>query len=226
MPNPAKVALFLEEANVPYETVPVDTSKGEQHLPAFRKINPNGKVPAIVDTEGPGGRERVFSISARSCSIWRRKPGSSLARRRTGRSCCPGCSLSHQASGLSQARRCTSSLLHPRDWTMPATAIDAKRSDTAKVLEDHLAGRDYFIGDFYTIADISTWGWIDRASRILKGEGDPLAPYPNIKRWFEAIEACPVVARARAVDTEHSFKEERDEEALRALFPSNYPATA
>src|ERR1700758_2002771 len=54
-PNPAKVALFLEEAGLPYETVPVDTSKGEQHLPAFRKINPNGKVPAIVDTEGPGG---------------------------------------------------------------------------------------------------------------------------------------------------------------------------
>ena len=60
-PNPAKVALFLEEAGLPYEMLPIDTSKGEQHLPAFRKINPNGKVPAIVDTEGPGGREaRVF----------------------------------------------------------------------------------------------------------------------------------------------------------------------
>ena len=60
-PNPAKVSLFLEEAGLPYETVPVDTSKGEQHLPAFRAINPNGKVPAIVDTEGPGGKEaRVF----------------------------------------------------------------------------------------------------------------------------------------------------------------------
>ncbi len=54
-PNPAKVALFLEEAGLAYETIPVDTSKGEQHTPAFRAINPNGKVPAIVDTEGPGG---------------------------------------------------------------------------------------------------------------------------------------------------------------------------
>ena len=64
-PNPAKVSLFLEEAGLPYEVMPVDTSKGEQHLPAFRKINPNGKVPAIVDTEGPGGREaRVFDSSA------------------------------------------------------------------------------------------------------------------------------------------------------------------
>lgn len=64
-PNPAKVALLLEETGLPYETVPVDTSKGEQHLPAFRAINPNGKVPAIVDTDGPGGRQaRVFDSTA------------------------------------------------------------------------------------------------------------------------------------------------------------------
>ena len=64
-PNPAKVALFLEETGLPYEIIPVDTSKGEQHTPAFRAINPNGKVPAIVDTEGPGGAEaRVFDSSA------------------------------------------------------------------------------------------------------------------------------------------------------------------
>ena len=48
-PNPAKVALFLEEAGVPYELVPVDTRKGEQHDPAFLAINPNAKTPAIVD---------------------------------------------------------------------------------------------------------------------------------------------------------------------------------
>ena len=47
-PNPLKISLFLEETGLPYEVVPVDTSKGEQHLPAFRKINPNGKAPAIV----------------------------------------------------------------------------------------------------------------------------------------------------------------------------------
>ena len=55
-PNPAKISLFLEEAGLDYEVVPVDTSKGQQHDPEFRKINPNGKVPAIVDLEGPGGQ--------------------------------------------------------------------------------------------------------------------------------------------------------------------------
>ena len=64
-PNPAKIALFLEEAGLAYETIPVDTSKGEQHAASFRLINPNGKVPAIVDTDGPGGREvRVFDSTA------------------------------------------------------------------------------------------------------------------------------------------------------------------
>src|SRR3546814_12212277 len=64
-PNPAKIALFLTEAGLAYEAIPVDTSKGEQHAPSFRKINPNGKVPAIIDTEGPGGREtRVFDSTA------------------------------------------------------------------------------------------------------------------------------------------------------------------
>jgi len=64
-PNPAKVALMLEETSLAYQLFPIDTSKGEQHTPAFRAINPNGKVPAIVDTEGPGGKEaRVFDSSA------------------------------------------------------------------------------------------------------------------------------------------------------------------
>src|ERR1700674_2682997 len=64
-PNPAKVALMLEETGLAYELVPVDTSKGEQHTPQFRAINPNGKVPAIVDTGGPGGKAAgVFDSSA------------------------------------------------------------------------------------------------------------------------------------------------------------------
>src|SRR5215813_2269879 len=64
-PNPQKISLFLEESGLPYEGIPVDTAKGEKHLPALRKVNPNGKVPAIVDTEGPDGKETaVFDSSA------------------------------------------------------------------------------------------------------------------------------------------------------------------
>ena len=64
-PNPAKIALMLEEIGLAYQVVPVDTGKGEQHKPEFRAINPNGKVPAIVDTDGPGGKAaRVFDSTA------------------------------------------------------------------------------------------------------------------------------------------------------------------
>ena len=64
-PNPLKVALFLEEAGLAYEVVPVDTRKGEQHKPDFRAVNPNGKLPAIVDTDGPGGTQvTVFDSNA------------------------------------------------------------------------------------------------------------------------------------------------------------------
>jgi GSH-dependent disulfide-bond oxidoreductase len=107
------------------------------------------------------------------------------------------------------------------DYTRNRYRREAERH--YQVLEDHLSGRAFIVGDSYTIADMSAWGWIDRASRVLKGEGDPLAPYPNIARWFNAIDARAAAARARAVGKEHAFKQERDEEALRALFPSNYP---
>jgi GST-like protein len=60
---------------------------------------------------------------------------------------------------------------------------------------------------------------------VIKGAADPLAPFPNVKRWFTAIDRRPAVARARAVGKDHEFKKVNDEETKRTLFPSNYPAT-
>jgi GST-like protein len=73
---------------------------------------------------------------------------------------------------------------------------------------------------------MSAWGWLDRASRVRKDADDPLAPFPNLKRLFETVDARPAVARARAVGTGHEFKKINDEETKRALFPSNYPPAA
>src|SRR3546814_13162630 len=56
-----------------------------------------------------------------------------------------------------------------------------------KVLDDHLSDREFVVGHEYTIADISAWGWLDRASRVMQGTEDPFAPYPNIKRWFREV---------------------------------------
>lgn len=70
---------------------------------------------------------------------------------------------------------------------------------------------------------MSGWGWIDRAARVLKGEAEPLAGFPNVKRWFAAIDARPAVARARAVGQDHRFKKTNDEETRRAPISSNFP---
>ena len=91
------------------------------------------------------------------------------------------------------------------------------------MLNDHLAGRCFIVGDDYTIADMSAWGWLDRAARVRKGAEDPLGPYPNLKRLFETVDARPAVARARAVGKDHQYKKVNDDETKRALFPSNYP---
>jgi GST-like protein len=78
------------------------------------------------------------------------------------------------------------------------------------------------VGDEYSIVDMSAWGWLERASRVLATDA-PLAAFPNLSRFFDAICTRPAVARARAVGREFTFKREVDEETRRAMFPSNYP---
>ena len=224
-PNPAKVALLLEETGLTYEIVPVDTRKGEQHLPAFRAINPNGKLPAIVDTDGaPGGKEtRVFDSNAILLYL-AEKSGQFLGK--------PGDRgellswLMFIASGLGPFSGQAVHFQHAAPEPVPY-AINRYRREAERhyqVLNDHLSGRDFIVGDGYTIADISAWGWIDRAPIIMKGAEDPLSAFPEIKRWFATINARPAVARARLVGKGHTFKTEVDEDAKRALYPSNYPA--
>jgi GSH-dependent disulfide-bond oxidoreductase len=225
-PNPAKIALFLEEAGLPYEAIPVDTRKGEQHLPAFRAINPNGKVPAIIDTSGPSGKEvRVFDSTAILIYL----------AEKTGKFLGPADErpellswLLFIASGLGpfsgQAVHFQFAAPEGVGYAVNRYRREAERHYS--VLDDHLAGRAHIVGDTYTIADMSAWGWLDRASRVRKDADDPLRPFPNLKRFFEIVDGRPAAARARAVGKDHDFKEVVDEETKRALFPSNYPPAA
>jgi GST-like protein len=225
-PNPAKIALFLEECGLEYEMIPVDTSRGDQHRAEFTAINPNGKVPAIIDTEGPGGREvRVFDSTAILIYL----------AERTGRFMgAPGDRpellswLMFIASGLGPFSGQAVHFQHAAPEKL-LYAVNRYRREIERhysVLDRHLAGREAIVGEEYTIADMSGWGWLDRAPRVLNNATDPLAPFPNLKRWFERIDSRPAVARARSVGKTHSFKKEVDEETRRALFPSNYPPAA
>jgi GSH-dependent disulfide-bond oxidoreductase len=225
-PNPAKVALFLEETGLPYQVMPIDTRKGEQHAPEFRAINPNGKVPAIVDTDGPGGSTVTVFDSTAILLYLAEKTGQLLGSPATRGDLLSW--LFFIATGLGPYSGQAVHFQRAAPEKVPY-AINRYRREAERhydVLDKHLKGKDFIVGNAYSIVDISAWGWIDRASFVLPGSDDPLAAFPEIRRWFHAIDARPAVARARAVGTGHAFKEAMDEETRRALFPSNYPAAA
>jgi len=225
-PNPAKIALFLEEAGVPYETVAVDTSKGEQHAPAFRAINPNGKVPAIVDTDGPGGRQaRVFDSTAILIYL-AEKTAKFLGTPEDRPELLSWLLFLGTGLGPFSGQAVHFQFAAPEGQEYATNRYRREAERHYQVLNDHLEGRDWIIGDSYTIADMSAWGWLDRASRVRKGAEDPLAAFPNLKRLFEAVDARPAASRAREVGKDHAFKKVNDVETKRALFPSNYPPAA
>ena len=186
-------------------------------------------MPAIiyVDTDGPGGGEaRVFDSSTAILFYLGEKTGKLM-----GAPADRGELLSWLffiASGLGPFSGQSVHFQRAAPEKLPY-AINRYRREAERhytVLDQHLADREFIVGKEYTIADISGWGWIDRANFVLPGSDDPLAPYPNIRRWFYAIDARPAVARARRIGSPHSFKREVDEETLRALYPSNYPPAA
>jgi GSH-dependent disulfide-bond oxidoreductase len=224
-PNPAKVALFLEEAGLAYEVVPVDTKKGEQHLDAFLQINPNGKVPAIVEVMPDGRQVSVFDSSAILLFL-AEKTGKFMGAPEDRAEMLSWLFLI--GSGLGPFSGQAVHFQHAAPEKL-AYAINRFRREAERhytLLDERLNGRRYFIGDTYSIVDMSAWGWIARASFVLPGSDDPLAAFPNLKRWFAEIDARPAAIRARAVGQNHAFKQEMDEVARRALFPSNYPLGA
>ena len=210
--NPAKVALLLEEAGLEYSFVPIDSRKGEQMTPAFLAINPNGKMPAIVD-DGV----RVFDSTAILIHL----------ARKTGRFLAPDGSPEHAetlswlmliATGLGPF---CGQLMHfmryapePREYGIRRYGYEARRHWS--LLDAQLAKHPYLAGDEYSIADMSLWGW-KRSIPILFGE-KAWDEFPNAQRLIEEIDARPAAARAEALVTRHQFKSEFDEEAHRHLF--------
>jgi GST-like protein len=187
-PNPAKVALFLEEAGLEYETVPVDTRKGEQHSPAYLAINPNAKTPSIVD-----GEATVFDSGAILLYLaektGRLLPTELRERMRVLQW------LFWQVGGLGPM----AGQNHHFGKYAPAPipyAIDRYRKETSRlygVLDRELAKSPFLAGD-YSIADIACYPWIVPH----EDQGQDLDDFPHLKRWFESIKARPAVTRAYA----------------------------
>lgn len=209
-----KIALFLAETGLDFELVPVDTLKGEQHSAAFRAINPNGKTPAIVD-DG----QRVFDSNA--ILLYLAEKTGQLAGQPEERAELLSW-LMFVATGLGPYSGQCVHFRHAApsglDYAVNRYLQEARRHYA--VLEKHLEGRQFIVGEALTIADLAAWGWIDKAEVVLGEAG--LTPYPNLQRWYDAINSRPATARARAIGQGIDFKTEFDDEARRALFPSNH----
>ncbi len=209
-PNPSKVALFLEEAGLPYEAIPVDTRKGEQFAPAYLAINPNGKVPAIVD-----GGVTVFDRNAILLYL----------AEKTGKFLPPASArgeflswLMFVATGVGPFSGQAVHFRHFAPEKVPYAhnryQYEAKRHYTA--LDQHLAKRRYMVADMYSVVDMDVWGWARMVPFIL-GEG-AWDSFPNLKRLHDEIAARPAAAVAMALKDRHKFKAEMDDEARSHMF--------
>src|SRR5262245_7233640 len=212
-PNPTKVALFLEETGMPYEAIPVDTRKGEQHKPEFLAINPNAKLPAIVD-----GDAAVFDSSAILLYL-AEKTGKFLpANTDKAR----GELLSWMFFVSSGVGTYAGQSVHFRNYA-PETVPYAPHPYACAgqrhfgIPNARLAKQKYVLGDTYTIVDMNVWGWARLVPNVL-GEG-AWDKFKNLKRLTDEISARPAAQRAVALKDRHKFKTEMDEEALHALFP-------
>jgi len=211
-PNPTKVALFLEETSTLYDPIPIDTRKGEQHKPEFLAINPNAKLPAIVD-----GDAKVFDSSAILLYL-AEKTGKFLpAKTDKAR----GELLSWMFFVSSGVGPYFSQSVHFRNYApekIPyATnryAFEAQRH--AGILDARLAKQKYMVGDAYTIVDMNVWGWGRLIPNVLGDSG--WGKFPNLKRLVDEISARPAAQKAVALKDRHKFKTEMDSEAMQAMF--------
>ena len=213
-PNPTKVALFLEEAGIPYEAIPVDTRKGDQHSPEFLKINPNAKVPVIVD-----GDVTVFDSNAILLYL-AEKTGKFLPAKSDK---LRGEMLSWLMFVATGVGPYSGQSVHFRnyapdkeklEYAVNRYAYEAQRHYS--ILDARLAKQKYMVGDTYTIVDMDVWGWA-RMIAVALGE-DAWAKLPNLKRFVDEISARPAAKIAAALKDRHAFKTEMDDDARKVMF--------
>jgi GSH-dependent disulfide-bond oxidoreductase len=215
-PNPMKVALLLEELGAPYEPLPVDTRKGEQHTDAFKRVNPNAKVPAIVD----GG---VTMFDSNAILLYLADKHGKFVPAVSAPDRGPMLSwLMFIASGIGpfsgQAVHFRHVAPEPKAYALNRYDFEAHRH--WQLIEDRLAQHRYMLGDTYGVLDMALWGWA-RAMPMVMGTPDWATQYPHVKRHWDEVNARPAAQRVEAMRAKFTFKTDMDDEAKRAMFPAN-----
>jgi GST-like protein len=216
-PNGKKVTIFLEEAGLPYDLLPIDITAGDQFDEEFLRISPNSKIPAIVDPEGPTGEPiSVFESGAiliylaeKTGKFWPISP-----RERYIALQWLMFQMAHIGPMLGQAH-------HFRGYAPERIpyAIDRYTNEAARlygIMDARLFETSYyFAGEEYSIVDMAIYPWAASHER----QGQSMEDYPNLRRWYESVGSRPAVQRAMKVGEELRRPiEDLDEEARDTLF--------
>ena len=193
-PNGKKASIMLEEVELPYEVHPIDIAKGDQLKPEYLAINPNNKIPAIIDTDGPGGKPLKLFESGAILMYLAEKTGKFLPQEMAKRYEVIQW-LMFQMGGVGPMFG-QANYFYKLEEKVPF-AIERYYKESIrmyKVLEQILGQRDYLAGQ-YSIADIATYPWVGRHD----GHNVKLEEFPNVKRWFDVISQRPAVKRGMEI---------------------------
>ena len=195
-PNGWKASIALEEFGLAYRTHLIDIRAGDQDAPDFRALNPNGKIPVIVDADGPDGAPVTVFESGAILQYLARKTGRFGGRTERER-IAVDCWLMWQMGGVGPMAGQTHHFWKFAGEDIPY-AKARYRDETARlygVLDGVLAGRRFVAADDYTIADMAIWPW----ASLWEGQRQTLDGKPHLARWLEEVGARPGVAAGRAL---------------------------
>jgi len=198
-PNGRKISIMLEETSLPYRVIAVDIGKEEQQKPAFTAINPNQKIPAIVDHDAGGGPLAVFESGAILIHLAERTrrflPTDPRPRAATLQWLMY--QMSHVGPIIGQAGHFLNQAPEKIPYAIQRFVAESLR--IVGVLDKALAGRDHLAGE-YSIADMATYPWIVAAWQpFQRMMPEKVAEFGNVGRWLERVAARPAVQRGMAV---------------------------
>ncbi len=213
-PNGQKVTIALEELRLPYNVIPINIGKGDQFKPEFLKISPNNKMPAIVDADGPGGKPISIFESGAVLIYLAEKTGGLMPTDARGRYKVLEWLMFQMASVgpmLGQAHHFRRYAPEQIQYAIHRYTNEAKR--IYGVIDKRVGEVPYLAGE-YSIADIATYPWL----KLHKLQGQNLEDFPNLKRWYEAMEARPAVQKGMALMANGPALQPNDKETFSVLF--------
>ena len=196
-PNGRKVSIMLEECALPYRVHKINIGTNQEQFAAdYLRINPNGKIPSIVDPDGPGGEPAAMMESGAILIYLAEKTGRFMPAAPRKRNLCLQWLMFQMASVGPMFGQCHHFLRAAKEKVPYAIERFTREKDRLYgVLDRRLGEAPWLAGDEYSIADIATFPWVSR----YEWHQTRLEDYPGVKRWFDAIAARPAVARGMQV---------------------------